>query len=155
METGIELNTMLLWRKNGFIYFFFHLHCSLCVIFMILWKKWYLVSFMWDIIRVLRTLVSRSSRPEVLRWKVFLKISQNSQENTFARVSFNKETLLKKRLWHRYFPVDFVKFLRTPFFIEHLWWLVLDIPEITGIVIAFFVRQGILDKPGNVKGFFH
>ena len=70
-------------------------------------------------------------------------------------VFFNKETLLKKRLWHRYFPVDFVKFLRTPFFIEHLWWLVLDIPEITGIVIAFFVRQGILEKPGNVKGFFH
>ena len=24
-------------------------------------------------------------------------------------------TLLKKRLWHRCFPVDFVKFLRTPF----------------------------------------
>ena len=23
--------------------------------------------------------------------------------------------LLKKRLWHRRFPVDFVKFLRTPF----------------------------------------
>ena len=74
-------------------------------------------------------------------------------------VFFNKETLLKtllkKRLWHRCFPVDFEKFLRTPFFIEHLWWLVLGIPEITGIVIAFFVRQGILDKPGNVKGFFH
>ena len=24
-------------------------------------------------------------------------------------------TLLKKRLWHSYFPVNFVKFLRTPF----------------------------------------
>ena len=24
-------------------------------------------------------------------------------------------TLLKKRLWHRCFPVNFVKFLRTPF----------------------------------------
>ena len=24
-------------------------------------------------------------------------------------------TLLKKRLWHRYFPVNFTKFLRTPF----------------------------------------
>ena len=24
-------------------------------------------------------------------------------------------TLLKKRLWHRFFPVNFVKFLRTPF----------------------------------------
>ena len=25
------------------------------------------------------------------------------------------KTLLKKRLWHRYFPVNFVKFLRIPF----------------------------------------
>ena len=29
-------------------------------------------------------------------------------------------TLLKKRLWHRCFPVNFVKFLRTPFFTELL-----------------------------------
>ena len=36
---------------------------------------------------------------------------------------FNKvapANLLKKRLWHRYFPVNFVKFLRTPFLTEHL-----------------------------------
>ena len=30
-------------------------------------------------------------------------------------------TLLKKRPWHRCFPVNFVKFLRTPFFTEYLW----------------------------------
>ena len=30
-------------------------------------------------------------------------------------------TLVKKRLWYRGFPVNFVKFLRTPFFTEHLW----------------------------------
>ena len=30
-------------------------------------------------------------------------------------------TLLKKRLWHRCFPVNFVKFRRTPFYIEYLW----------------------------------
>ena len=35
--------------------------------------------------------------------------------------------LLKKRLWHRCFPVSFDKFLRTPFFLEHLWWLLLSI----------------------------
>ena len=29
-------------------------------------------------------------------------------------------TLLKKRLWPRCFPVNFVNFLRTPFFTEHL-----------------------------------
>ena len=34
-------------------------------------------------------------------------------------------TLLKKRLWSRCFPVNFVKFLRTPFLTEHLWWLLL------------------------------
>ena len=29
-------------------------------------------------------------------------------------------TLLKLRLWHKYFPVSFAKFLRTPFLKEHL-----------------------------------
>ena len=55
--------------------------------------------------------------------KVFLEISQNSQENTCARVSF----ILKERLWHKCFPVNFAKFLRTrfPFLIEYLWWLLL------------------------------
>ena len=38
-------------------------------------------------------------------------------------------TLLKKRLWHRCFPVNFAKFLRTPFFTEHLWWLPVQIFE--------------------------
>ena len=28
--------------------------------------------------------------------------------------------LLKKRLWHKCFPVNFVKFLRTPFVLEYL-----------------------------------
>ena len=65
--------------------------------------------------------------------KVFLEISQNSQENTCARASFLiklqalPETLLKKRLWRRCFPVNFAKFLRTPCFTEHLWWLLLKI----------------------------
>ena len=47
---------------------------------------------------------------------MFLEISQNSQENTCARVSFLRPaTLLKTRLWHRCFPVSFMKFLRTSF----------------------------------------
>ena len=54
---------------------------------------------------------------------MFLKISQNSQENTCARDSFlNKvaglawpAALWKKRLWHRCFPVNVAKFLRTFF----------------------------------------
>ena len=37
--------------------------------------------------------------------KVLLQISQNSHENTCARVSFliRPATLLKRRLWHRFF----------------------------------------------------
>ena len=34
-------------------------------------------------------------------------------------------TLLKKRLWHMCFPMNFAKFLRTPFLTEHLWLLLL------------------------------
>ena len=56
--------------------------------------------------------------------KVFLEISQNSHENTCARVSLLNElqaqgprpaTLVKKRTWHRCFSVNFAKFLKTPF----------------------------------------
>ena len=68
--------------------------------------------------------------------KVFLDISQNSQENTCVKVSFliklqasglRPATLLKKRLWRRCFPVNLAKFLRTTFLIEHLRWLLLTI----------------------------
>ena len=37
-----------------------------------------------------------------------------------SKVFLRPATLLKKRLWHSCFPVNFVKLLRTPFFIEHL-----------------------------------
>ena len=53
---------------------------------------------------------------------MFLKISQNSLENTCVRVSF---FVIKKRLWHRCFPVNFAKFLKTPFITKHLWRLLL------------------------------
>ena len=46
-------------------------------------------------------------------------------------------TLFKKRLWQRCFPVNFAKFLRAPFFIEHLWWLLLK-PWICYIRFNFF-----------------
>ena len=66
--------------------------------------------------------ISEAATRGVLWKKVFLEISQNSQENTCPRVSFfNKVVglrpaiLLNKRVWHRCFPVKFVKFLRTPF----------------------------------------
>ena len=33
---------------------------------------------------------------------------------------------IKKRIQHRRFPLNIEKFLRTAFFIEHLWWLLLQ-----------------------------
>ena len=61
--------------------------------------------------------------------KLFLKISQYSQKNTCVGISFlikvaglMHASLLKKRLWHRRFPVNFTVFKNT-FFIEHLFWL--------------------------------
>ena len=42
---------------------------------------------------------------------VFLDLSQNSQKNTCARVSF---LITLQRLWHRFFLVNFSKFLRVP-----------------------------------------
>ena len=52
-------------------------------------------------------------------------------------------TLLKKRLWHRCFPVNLAKFLRTPFFIEDLWWLLLNADSATmkWVFIDALVRQ--------------
>ena len=53
--------------------------------------------------------------------KVFLKMLQNLQENTSNRVFFSIKLLLyqitillKKRLWHLCFPVNFRKFLNKP-----------------------------------------
>ena len=53
---------------------------------------------------------------------VLLKSSPDSQKNTCVGVSFfNKvtalrpATLLKKRLWHKCFPANLVKFSRSPF----------------------------------------
>ena len=56
-------------------------------------------------------------------------ISQNSRENTgvsfLIKLQASASKFIKKRFWHRCFPVNFAKFLRTPFLTEHLRWLLL------------------------------
>ena len=62
----------------------------------------------------------------VLWKKGVLRISQNSQENTCVKVSFNKvaglrpATLLKKRLAQVFF-CEFSEIFKNTFFTEHLW----------------------------------
>ena len=77
----------------------------------------------------------RSSRLEVLRGKGVLTsfekftgkhLSQNLLLHKVA--GLRPVTLLKKGLWHRCFPVNFSKFLRSPSVTEHLRWLFLKTP---------------------------
>ena len=72
-----------------------------------------------------------SSHPEVFCEKGPLR---NFVKSTGLRVSFviklkvwdlRHATLLKRRPWHRCFPVNFAKFLRASFIIEHIRWLLL------------------------------
>ena len=74
----------------------------------------------------------RSSRREVFCKKVVLRnfakftgkhLCQSLFFSKFAGLS--PATLLKKRPRHSWFPVNFTKFLRTPFLTEHLRWLLL------------------------------
>ena len=64
----------------------------------------------------------RSRRPEVLCKKDVLKnFAEFIGKHLCKSLFFNKfaclipATLLKKRFWHRCFPVNFAKFLRTYF----------------------------------------
>ena len=59
-----------------------------------------------------------------LRWssikKLFLKISQYSQENTSKTVGLMAFNFIKKRLQLRCFYVNIEKFFKTTYFEEHL-----------------------------------
>ena len=74
----------------------------------------------------------KSSRPEVFCEKGVLRnFTKLTGKHLCQSFFFNKvagprpATFLKQILWHRCFPVSFVKFIRTPFLIEHLGWLFL------------------------------
>ena len=73
--------------------------------------------------------IRRSSCPDVFCKKSVLRISQNSYlcHSFFLNkdAGLSLQLLLKKRLWHRCFPVNCAKFLRTPFLKEHIRWLLL------------------------------
>ena len=97
-------------KRNATFFFFFN--------FPISWRLYacpiYCLNFIVDFVK--------SSRPEVFCKK---GIHRNSAKFTGKHLCqslfFNKvaglrpATLSKKRLWHRCFPVNFAKFLRTPF----------------------------------------
>ena len=73
-------------------------------------------------------------------------------------VGLRPATLLKKRLWHGYFPVNFAKFLRIPFYIEHLRWLFLNLFQKTYYsehsLPALWKVLFILDENTFIKNFY-
>ena len=72
-------------------------------------------------------------------------LSQNSQENTCARISFLiklQATLLKKRLWHKCFSCEFCEIFKNIFFTEPSGRLLLDITPV-------FTK----DDPAKVKNY--
>ena len=67
------------------------------------------------------------------------------KQNVFLR-RLRPATLLKKRLWHRRFPVNFAKFLRTPFLTEHLQWLPLSNYSLSILTFSIFLFLIYLDQ---------
>ena len=71
----------------------------------------------------------KSSRPKMLCKKgvleIFVKLTGKNLCRIFYFCSLRPAMLLKKKLRHRCFPVNFSKFLKTHFFVELLRWLLL------------------------------
>ena len=94
------LNTPLHWISTAFIWITTFLKTECLMLNLMLFSRY------------------RSSRPEVFCKKVFLKFSQNSQENTCARVSFlikfNK--VVKKETLAQVFSCEFCEIFKNRFF---------------------------------------
>ena len=87
----------------------------------------------------------RSSHPEVFcKTGVLRNFANFTGKHLCQNLFFNKvaslrpPTLLRKRFWHTYFPLNFVKFLRRPFYTEHLWWVLLTNVPATSKTVGWF-----------------
>ena len=82
-------------------------------------------------------------------------------------VGVRPATLLKKRLWHRGFPVNFAKFIRTSFLTEHFQWLFLSffssisdiiflLLELKFVVLCFYLMENNKQSSSSqVVQFYH
>ena len=85
----------------------------------------------------------RSSRSQMFFKIVVLKNSQMSV-SFFNKVAGPQAcNFIKMRLEHRCFPVKFAKLLRTPFFTEHLQWLLLTV---SGFQFATLLKKRLPQK---------
>ena len=114
----LYLNFSQTSQENTFVGIFFSKSClsSACKFFKKSLKNTYFEKYL--------LLTSTSSRQEAFCKK---GVPRNFTKFTGKHLcqSLRPATLLKMKLWNRYFPVNFAKFLRTLFSIEHLSWLLL------------------------------
>ena len=107
------------------------------------WQKWSTLCYKGDtnfkaidIENVQTQKTAQKQSPRCVLWKRcfrnFTKFTGKHLYQSLFLIKFQKApaTLLKKGLWYRCFPVNFAKFLRTPFFTEHHRWLLLTVMKI-------------------------
>ena len=105
----------------------------------------------------------RSSRPEVFSKKgVLTNFKKFTGKDLCQSLFFDKvaglSLQLEKRLWQMCFPVNFVKFLKTPFFIEHPRWMLLSFNiklkmflKVKNIIFQTLYTSLFLDRIGFQK----
>ena len=110
--------------------FYSFLNCSVFILFKFggIWKKW---------------------PPEIFTKKRVVKSFAKFTGKHLCRR--RPETLLRKRIWHRYFPVNFTKFSKNIFFIEHF-----QVPSLlllleSPIFWGFFLQTYLMDICGSFR----
>ena len=100
----------------------------------------------WNLFKLV--IACRSSCPESSCKKSVLKnfakfaARHLCQGQFFIALQVEPATLLKNRIWHGCFPVNFAKLFRIPpFSIELLWWLLLCVPMFFFTVMLFTVQH--------------
>ena len=108
-----------------------------------------------NIAKFLRTtfFTDRSSCPEVFCKKGVLRnFAKLTGKHLCQNLFFNKvaglrpATLLKISLWHKYFSVNFPKFLRTPFLTKHLRWLLLRGSIMDSLLESFLIVESCINN---------
>ena len=113
ISSKLQQNTVAKANKSFFLYY--HL--------ITYWK----IDISTKVIILIRLIRVRSSHQRCSMEKVLLEISQNSQENTCARVSFLIKlqalacNFIKKETLAQVFSCKFCKISKNIFFTEHLW----------------------------------
>ena len=103
----------------------------------------------------LKKILQKQSSGSILEKRCSQKFRQIHRKTPVSQSFFKKScrsqacNFIKKTLQHMCFPVNLAKFLRTPFFIEHLRWLLLILQWVksrTRMFNAFYVQLLALNK---------